>query len=202
MVLWYHFGMTPSEAVDAALLILGWMDPLELKWLAMTAAALTPGSTVVELGSWKGRSTKALSGGLPNGGRLYAVDHWKGSESERLTDQQEATKIGPDAMYEAFRRNLSVEIESGKVVPVRMSSDDGARHLSGLNVCADLIFLDGDHGYEATLRDIGLYRNILRPGGVLSGHDYGGTHVGVKRAVDQSVGVVQIGGRSIWWRRF
>jgi predicted O-methyltransferase YrrM len=35
----------------------------------------------------------------------------------------------------------------------------------------DLLFLDGDHSYEACLRDWQLYSQLLRPGSLVAFHD-------------------------------
>lgn len=191
------------SSVLAALKIDGWMEPEELRWLASTAASLPPGSVAIEVGSWKGRSTKAIAGALSPGSVLYAVDHWKGSAGERLGTQREALNLGADVMFETFSRNLSQEISFGRVVPVRADSAEGAQVLSKrLPGRAQWVFLDGDHEYEPTKRDIILYRALLAPGGILSGHDYWQDHPGVRRAVDEAVPGFAIGARSIWWRKW
>lgn len=35
----------------------------------------------------------------------------------------------------------------------------------------DMVFIDGDHTYEAVKNDIANYVGVLKPGGILSGHD-------------------------------
>jgi SAM-dependent methyltransferase len=51
-------------------------------------------------------------------------------------------------------------------------------------VAADFIFLDGDHNYPGVCADITAARKILRPGGILAGHDFAGDN-GVVRAVKE-----------------
>jgi predicted O-methyltransferase YrrM len=139
---------------------------------------------------------------LPAGAVLYAVDHWEGSETERLSTQYEALQLGPDVMMDVFRRNLHQELVSGKVIPIRATSVEGAKVLrEKIPGGADWVFLDGDHEYEPTARDIRLYRALLRPGGLLSGHDYWPDHPGVRRAVDQDVPGAAVFVRSIWGAR-
>ncbi len=36
---------------------------------------------------------------------------------------------------------------------------------------ADLLFIDGDHALEGVTRDLALYRELVRPGGVIAFHD-------------------------------
>jgi predicted O-methyltransferase YrrM len=65
--------------------IQGWMSETELLWLFNTAKEM---NSVVEIGSWKGRSTHALLSGCK--GTVYAVDHFLGSVDERETYHAEA----------------------------------------------------------------------------------------------------------------
>ena len=52
----------------------------------------------------------------------------------------------------------------------------------------DLIFLDADHTYQSVIRDIECWRPRLKPGGLLAGHDYGNSHLGVDKAVQEVFG--------------
>ena len=48
----------------------------------------------------------------------------------------------------------------------------------------DVVFIDGDHRYEAVLRDLRIARRIVKPGGAIAVHDYG-NRPGVTQAVDK-----------------
>lgn len=48
----------------------------------------------------------------------------------------------------------------------------------------DMVFIDGNHAYEDVKWECENYSNIIRPGGVLAGHDYN-IFEGVNKAVDQ-----------------
>lgn len=52
----------------------------------------------------------------------------------------------------------------------------------------DLVFIDGDHSYDAVKHDIMEWGKKVRNGGLLCGHDYSHTHEGVIRAVDELIG--------------
>ena len=60
----------PARAVEVE----GWMLPSELGFLYQTALAMPQNARVVELGSWKGRSTVALCEGLSE----KAPEFWAG----------------------------------------------------------------------------------------------------------------------------
>lgn len=152
------------------------MSPGELAWLG--AVALKARS-VIEVGSHRGRSTRALGDNCP--GVVYAVDRWN-----------------DPANFRAFHENLADLIVSGRVRPV-WSESSSAADLFGLR-CADMVFIDGDHDENPCASDIELYRPLLsRGGGMLCGHDYGlPDHPGVKPAVDRVVGFVNVF-ETIWW---
>jgi predicted O-methyltransferase YrrM len=48
----------------------------------------------------------------------------------------------------------------------------------------DLIFLDGDHNYDTVLWECQNYSKLVKPGGILSGHDYN-IFEDVNKAVDE-----------------
>jgi len=71
-----------------------------------------------------------------------------------------------------------------------------------LGPVADLIFIDGDHRYCGVTADIPAALLLLKPGGVLCGHDYTNAEwPGVKRAVDEAFGGAHQLVDSIWWVR-
>jgi predicted O-methyltransferase YrrM len=70
---------------------------------------------------------------------------------------------------------------------------------------ADLIFLDGSHEYDDVKWECENYNKLVKPGGVLSGHDYN-IFEGVNKAVDEfsretGKEVKQLGG-NIWYMEF
>lgn len=187
--------MTSADTLIQAGRIEGWMEIEELHWLGTAAADK---QIIVEVGSWKGRSTKAMA--LSTKGVIYAIDHWEGSEEERFSTQNEAIRLGPELMLEIFKKNLAPEIEAGKVIPIQADSVDAIpllkEKLAGR--LADMVFIDGDHRYLPTKADIENYRPFVKPGGLLCGHDYWHDHPGVVQAVNELVPGVAYGARSIW----
>ena len=170
-----------DEAVSIAASVEGFMQWHELYWLADKASTR---NTVLELGSWKGRSTKALALVCP--GTVYAVDHWKGSESEIKTNHSEARNMGPDRFFEIFKANLKGEIQKNKVIPIRAESQEAVNILGrerGFR-WVDMLFIDGDHMYESVKRDIQLWKHFVVPGGLLCGHDFFDAP-GVRQAVKE-----------------
>lgn len=178
--------------------IQGWMGPRALRWLARRAAKRRH---VIEVGVWRGRTTKVLATACP--GTVWAVDHWQGAQSD---DRQAA--LYQDGLAEArrdFFRNLSREIGCGRVrVMEGKSTEVAADLLVTFGAMFDVIFIDADHSYEGCKADIAAYRPLLKAGGLFCGHDYPWPSVaapweGVGRAVREAFGVPKEGPSSIWW---
>lgn len=172
-----------AEATALASEIAGWMELPELEWLYDQALSRR---FVVEIGSWKGRSTKALAAATP--GCVYAVDTWAGSEGfDAGAYKSEIDRIGPEGIYQEFLKNLAPEIAAGKVVPVRMTSGGAAAMFEKLLLRFDMAFIDANHDVESVRQDIRLWKPLLAPGGLLSGHDYAPRNPGVMQAVDELI---------------
>lgn len=173
--------MSVCTAEKLGLHIEGWMEVAELVWL-FTAASYC--RSVVEVGCWKGRSTFALLSGCM--GQVIAVDHFKGSVDELSTYHREARE---QDIFEAFIRNVG---GFSNLRIMRMSSVEASRIVPE----AEMVLLDGDHGFEAVSRDIDSWK--AKAPRILCGHDY--THFpGVKKAVDAAFGSsVQRASGSLW----
>jgi hypothetical protein len=178
-----HEDYDVTKALAEAFRIQGWMSEFELRWLAERAAG---SNIVIEVGAWKGRTTKVLALARHV---VYAVDHWKGCPGVSVV-MDEVMKRGSDALFCEFLENLDFEIRAGKVVSIPNESEKAAEIVSGIlgkiGCLADMLFIDGDHAYESVKRDIRLWTPLVKPGGLICGHDY--DHAdwpGVVRAVDE-----------------
>jgi hypothetical protein len=179
--------------ISRAQQIQGWMTDGELRWLGEWARQCP---SIVEVGAWKGRSTRAL--GDNTLGRVWSVDTWEGSPSERSDNHAEAVTLGADGLYGIYSSNLRDLIELGRVVPLRMRSVAAARHLLRADgPVLDFVFLDADHVYPSVAQDIRAWMPLVRSGGILAGHDY--YYPDVNRAVREQVFGIQVV-ESIWYQ--
>ena len=187
--------LVPSLDLARAEAIPGWMSASELLWLATHALRAR---TIIEIGAFCGRSPRALADHCP--GPVYAVDPWNGYVNDDGSQARWILEQGPTtwpAIFDMFQTNLADHLETGRVVAVRSPSHTAVFAPAS----ADLVFVDGDHRYEACRLDIERYRPIVAPGGLLAGHDYARRDwPGVARAVDELVGPVRRC-ESIWWVR-
>lgn len=145
----------------------GWTFPEELDWLRVAAKGK---NELLEIGSWKGRSTMALYEGLDDHAKLYCVDTWRGSDNEAIHD---VAKTKNDPIYKEFIENHNEGIAKGKIKVFRSRSVVALLLFARNNVKFDFIFIDGDHSYSATKADIEGSLKVLNTNGVLCGHDWG-----------------------------
>jgi len=155
----------------------GWMNDNELSWLSETAKQM---DSFVEIGSWKGRSTKAL---LENcAGTVYAIDHFRGGSG--LTEEIAKT----EDIYTQFIKNVG---HFKNLQVLRMSSEEGISQFNGKKV--DAVFIDGDHSRKAVRKDIEMWLPKCRK--LICGHDY----QEVMYTVHELLGKVEVV-ESIWFK--
>ena len=148
-----------QEQLDAALDgVEGWLDPTEAWALHETARmACSCGSkpTMVEIGSYHGRSTISLAFGARagGGGRVFAVDPqaWWPDQNERFLAN--VKRAGIEDLVEQRRTYSS---EAAKTFPAES---------------VDVLFIDGDHDYPAVHDDIESWIPKVAPGGVVAFND-------------------------------
>lgn len=195
------FEFSPQSIdVSRALKCDGYMALEELVWLAQQAKTH---KFIIEVGSWHGKSSRALADNLMLNGRLICVDHWKGSFVERESNHASALGEDGDAAYLEFLGNMA-DLPLDKVYPLRLSSRNAAKFLSERpGIKADMIFIDAGHIYEEVKADILAWLPLLNEGGMMCGHDM--FHVnnvwpGVGQAVNEIFGlnVKQAPNTSIW----
>lgn len=149
----------------------GWLSDAEATTLFVAAYGLrTPKPVVVEIGSFAGKSSVMIAGGLAAsgmGGHLYCVDPFD------LTNQKHYLAIaknhGLGRLHERFIANTwkydNITAVPGFSVPVAQAED------SGIPSEIDMLFIDGNHSYDAVMADVMAWVPSLKPGGILAMHD-------------------------------
>jgi len=126
--------------------------------LFAAAAASTGRGAIVEIGSWKGRSTVWLGHGARSRGlKVYAIDphrHSREDPGARTLDE--------------FLTNLDRAGIRDAVEPLVMTSAEGAGVISSP---VELLFVDGDHSVEGSRSDAQLWLPRVMVGGTVMFHD-------------------------------
>ena len=149
----------------------GWMSFRELTFLHDIAKRM---ESVIELGSWKGKSTHAIcSSKCP---KVTAIDTWMGSLAE--PDAHAQAKDG--SVFEEFKRNLA---GFDNLTMIQKDINDAVLDVPDKSV--DMIFLDAGHTYEEVKNDIRKWKNKAKI--VLCGHDYCEAWPGVIQSVNEEL---------------
>jgi hypothetical protein len=176
-IMGYDFPETP---VDKAEKIPGWMTREELEWLYEKAQTM---ESVVEIGSFKGRSTFVLASGC-NGdkGHVFAIDPFTGV----------ALGCNPAAdgkpTFDDFMRNVG---HFPHLTPMKMTSQMAAAS-EFVPAKVDMVFIDGDHSFTGVQSD--LHNWAPRTTKLLCGHDLDDpNYPGVRQALQSAYGADRIG---------
>ena len=149
--------------------IQGFLAPREAVGLYQMARRLARASTIVEIGSWKGKSTYCLAKGQREG-RLIAIDPFDASGDEDSARLYEKTG-GEVPLLEQFRRNMDARGVLGRIECWQGRSTDFSEKIKTLGPI-DLLFIDGDHSIAGCDFDFLTYSPYLQRGGYLLFHDF------------------------------
>jgi MMP 1-O-methyltransferase len=145
----------------------GYLGRREGKYLYSLARISGNSGVIVEIGTFKGKSTIWLANGRRAGtkGQVFAVDpHKYGTEEE-------------------FRNNIRTAGVDDIVVPIVQPSEEAVRDWSHPIA---FLWIDGDHSHEAARSDFVAWEPFVCDGGIIALHD---TYAweGVRKLVDNEI---------------
>ena len=154
--------MTRTEIADLVRPVDGWLFDGEARLLFELARTADPAGVIVEIGSWKGKSTICLAKGSEAGPRLkvYAIDPHIGSEEHHATGQVWT--------FEEFQKNIRNAGVQDSVVPLVKMSVEAAQDFS---LPVSIVFIDGAHDYDSVKADFEAWFPKVIEGGVVAFHD-------------------------------
>jgi SAM-dependent methyltransferase/predicted O-methyltransferase YrrM len=141
----------------------GWLTGDQAARLAAAAARVPAGGRIVEIGSYRGRSTIVLASGDAD---VVAIDPHAGND--RGPRQWSGTAAEGEADHEAFQANLRRAGVADRVRHVRRFSQDA---LDAVDGTVDLLYVDGAHRFRPAALDILRWGARVAPGGALLVHD-------------------------------
>jgi predicted O-methyltransferase YrrM len=161
---------TESPGVDEALRAIdgveGWLSEDQARRLWDAAVAVRGGGQIVEIGSFRGRSTIVLSRAAAEGVGIVAIDPHGGGDRgpQEITPDQ----VRGDEDNRVFRANLEGAGVNGRVRHVRLMSDEAHGDVDGP---IDMLYVDGAHRYQPARDDIAAWGARVPVGGTLLVHD-------------------------------
>ncbi len=155
----------------------GWLSEKEALFLYKSSKRMSENGEVVEIGSWKGRSTICLAMGARASGKtkIHAIDIHKGDES-----------CGFENTFAEFKKNIKKFSVADVVVPLVMTSKKAAKLWSKKKKPISFLWIDGSHKYEDVKKDVNMWKKYLIDGGMIAFHDTFFVE-GPKRVVDEYI---------------
>jgi uncharacterized Rossmann fold enzyme len=161
-----------------------------------------PNPVGAEIGVFKGELSRKLL--LRRDLTLYMVDSWTTEHTPEYTasgDFHAALSAGTqENCYQITRHVVHFAGERAKIL--RKDSREAAKDIPDGSL--DFVFIDADHSYEGCRADIEAWLPKVKAGGFIAGHDYDNAKYpqwGVKRAVDEMFGKVDLGENFTWFQR-
>lgn len=151
--------MSVEEAKKAAMNAQGFLSEAEGRLLYRLAKNCRGSGAIVEIGSWKGRSTIWLAFGSKDGAgkKIVAVD-----------PHMSSPEMPQGNSFKEFRQNLKNAGVEEMVEPVVKTSEEAALGFRGK---AEFVFIDGDHSYGHAKQDFELWFPKVEEHGVMAFHD-------------------------------
>jgi predicted O-methyltransferase YrrM len=155
-----------ADALAALDDVQGWLSDDQARRLWEVARALKGPATIVEIGSYHGRSTIVLAHAAAPDVEVVALDPHAGTD--RGPREIHGTHDAGQRDYEQLHRNLARAGVDGEVRHIRLPAQAA---LSAVEGPVDLLYIDGAHRYRPARDDISEWGARVPPGGTLFVHD-------------------------------
>ena len=120
----------------------------------------------VEVGVYKAEFTDQFcAAGL----KMFGIDPWKAYGDYATSPKYNRFQDRQDFLFEHSKRTMSKH--GDKCTFIRKTSMEAVEDFK--NDSIDFVYIDGHHGFKYISEDIWEWTKKVRPGGVISGHDYG-----------------------------
>lgn len=155
---------TALDRIDA---LSGLMNPGIGPALHQLAKLVPADQAIVEIGSFKGKSTAYLAQGAKDGNEppVFAVDPW-----DLVGNVYGKHGFTRPEVREAFEAQLKKVRLWSRVTQVQAFSTDAAATYAGPPI--GLLFIDGDHTYPAVKADFDAWSPLLAQGATVAFDDY------------------------------
>ena len=141
----------------------GFLSGREGRLLYLLACKCRQGTSIVEIGSWKGKSTVWIAQGAKAGEKvpIYAIDPHTGSPEHQ-------TSAGKVWTFKEFENNITKAGVKELIIPIVKTSQDARVAFKDK---VGFLFIDGAHEYEFVSMDYKLWEPLVIDGGWIAFHD-------------------------------
>lgn len=141
---------------------------------------------IIEIGSWQGRSTAFLAQACADtdNGVVHAIDTFQGNPGSEHNYEIDGSLRSLEA---SFRQNMERTGVGDRVVTHAKFSADAIEEVRSATRGVRMLFIDGEHTYEAVKSDLANYAELVAPGGLIVFDDYSPGFEGDVRAVHEHV---------------
>lgn len=169
-----------QSMLDAILSIDSLTNPQESLALYRLCSLLPDGAKILEIGSFNGASAAAMGYAIKGkSSQIYCIDPWSNYVLQEDFLSTDYSRIADDnKIINCFMQNTA--FLGNQIHMMRGFSADFASMIAGQGF--DFIFIDGAHDYDSVKSDILICMAALKPGGLLTGHDFHSMGHGVRKA--------------------
>lgn len=169
-----NWDQLPNEQREL-LLTMRWPGAMIDGFQAFLKRYIPRDAIMAEIGCFAGASTEMILEHLSGANSdLYAIDPW---DSHYYKGQWDMKKV-EQTFDRLLEDDLLIKLKTTSLEAARSWSYKGFPQL-------DAVYIDAEHDYENCRADILAWRENLKEGGVLSGHDYCEAWPGVQQAVNE-----------------
>ncbi len=157
---------TLQETMELVADVEGWMSPGQGATLFESASNCPIDGRIVEIGSFRGRSTIVLATAADPSVEIVAIDPHAGNDRGPQEIEGFAVEAADD--HAVFTTNLAAAGVTERVRHVREFSDAALDMVEGP---VDVLYVDGAHRYGPALADIRAWGDRVGNGGTMLIHD-------------------------------
>ena len=146
----------------------GYLSDEEGEFLYKTSKNCVGKGVIVEIGSWKGKSTVYLAKGSKAGNNIaiYAIDPHQKTQAHR--------DLKVVNTFNEFKKNIKEAGVDDIIEPIVKTSKEASKNWDKL---IEFLWIDGDHSFPMVKLDFDLWVPYLVRGGIIAFHDavFGGS---------------------------
>lgn len=145
---------------------------------------------MIEIGSYAGESTEIFAKHFKN---VISVDPFLNGYD--LTDAACHHMDLTDVYFLFLEKIKTID----NITHLKYTSDEGFLKLNDRKF--DFVYIDGLHTYEQVKKDILNFKQLIKSGGFIGGHDYHPGWDGVVKSVDETVGLDKLFDDGSWIKK-